>query len=115
MKLKHYTWHRFVYAVLRSTAGLLVGLYMDYRCEKHKGPDTASLIISNHNSDLDAVLVGRGFSRHMYFLASEHTFRVGFASKLLKFVFDPIPFSKTISDVSAIKDMLRRLKAGASV
>jgi len=88
---------------------------MGYRCEKQKGPEAPSLIISNHNTDLDPALVGLAFSRQMYYLASEHAFRNGFASKMLKFLFDPIPFNKTRADVYAIKEMIRRLKAGANV
>jgi hypothetical protein len=88
---------------------------MGYSCEKQKGPKSASLIISNHNTDLDPVLVALGFTRHMYFLASEHAFRAGFASKILKNLFAPIPFNKSKTDGYAIKEMIRRLKAGASV
>jgi hypothetical protein len=51
----------------------------------------------------------------MYFLASDHALRGGFPSKVLRFIFAPIPFSKTKTDVSAVKEMLRRLKAGACV
>jgi len=88
---------------------------MRLQCIIQKGPNKPSLIIANHNTDLDPALVGLGFSRHTYFLASEHALRAGFPSKLLKFFFAPIPFNKARTDVPAIKEMIRRLKAGASV
>jgi len=88
---------------------------MGYSCVKQRGPDTPSLVIANHNTNLDPALVGLGFSRHMYFLSSEHTLRGGFKSSILKFIFSPIPINKTRADVSAIKEMIRRLKAGANV
>jgi len=56
-----------------------------------------------------------GFTRHAYFLTSEHALRNGFPSKLLKFVFSPIHIDKTKTDIGAIKEMKRRLKAGANV
>jgi len=81
----------------------------------YKGPDTASLIISNHNSNLDPALVSLGFSRHAYFLASEHALRGGFGGKILNFGFAPVPFNKAKADIASVKETIRRLKAGASV
>jgi len=95
--------------------GPFVKLYMGYRCAKQKGPSTPSLIVSNHNTDLDPALVGLSFTRHIYFLASEHALRAGLPSKILKFGFSPIPINKALPDLIAIKEMIRRLKAGANV
>jgi len=88
---------------------------MRYKYKRFKGPNTPSLVISNHNTDLDPALLGITFSRHMYFLSSEHALRAGFVSKILNFIFSPITIDKTHTDIPAIKEMLRRLKAGASV
>jgi len=88
---------------------------MRYKCDVVRGPDSPSLIISNHCTDIDPALVGLGFSRHMYFLASEHAFRNGLPSKLMRAVFDPIPINKARADVNAIKEMINRLKAGVNV
>ena len=115
MKLKNYTWHRAVTVALRYTAGLLVKRYFNYSCKKLRGPDTAALIISNHNADLDPALVALGFSRHMYFLSSEHALRAGFGSKILKALFAPISFNKAQTDVTAIKEVIGRLRSGANV
>ena len=113
--MKNYFWHRLFIFVLRYTGGPFVKLRMRYRCSKRKGPSRPTLVIANHNTDLDPALVALGFSRHMYFVASEHALRGGFMSKLLKFIFDPVPINKVKTDLSAVKDIIRRLKAGASV
>ena len=113
--MKHFLWHRFVFVVLRPVAGPIVKWMMGYSCKKQKGPDKPSLIISNHNSDLDPALVALGFTRHMYFVASEHALRNGFMSKVLQLVFSPIPINKARTDLSAVKEMIRRVKAGANV
>ena len=113
--MKNNLWHRFVFVILRYTAGPIIKRYLKFRFDKQKGPDAPSLIISNHNTDFDPIMVAMGFSRHMYFLASEHAFRNGFASRLLKFAFMPIPINKTRFDLNAIKEMVRRIKAGANV
>ena len=113
--MKRYLWHRFVFIVLRPVAGPVVKRMMGYSCGKQKGPDKPSLIIANHNANLDPAFVALAFSRHMYFLASEHAFRGGLASKLLKFAFAPIPINKVRTDLFAVKEMIRKLKAGANV
>ena len=113
--MKHFLWHRFILCVLRAIVTPFIKRIFRYSCHKYKGPDTPSIIISNHNTDLDPALVALGFSRHMYFSASEHAFRNGFPSKVLKFVFDPIPINKTRTDITSIKEIIRRIKAGANV
>ena len=113
--MRYYLWHRFILAVLRFIVGPFVRLALGYSCKLQKGPDSPSLVISNHNTNLDPALVAMGFSRHMYFVTSEHALRGGFQSKLLKFIFAPIPINKARNDMSSIKEMLNRIKAGASV
>ena len=113
--MKRYKWHKSIYLVLRYVAGPFVKLFMGYKCKRQRGPEAPSIIIANHNSNLDPALVGVAFSRHIYFVASEHAFRNGFASKLMTFVFNPIAINKSHADIFAIKEMLRRLKAGANV
>ena len=113
--MENHSFHRFMYAFALAVVSPLLKLYMGYSCRKYKGSDVPSLIVSNHTTDVDPALVALGFSRQMYFLASEHAFRAGFASKVLKSLFAPIPFNKTKTDVAAIKEVVRRLKAGANV
>ena len=113
--MKHYLFHRFMFVFLRCTAVPFIKRAMGYSCEKRKGPDAPSIIIANHNIDLDPGLVAMSFTRHMYFITSEHALRKGFASKLLKFAFAPIPINKSKADTYAIKDMLNKIKSGASI
>ena len=113
--MKRYLFHRFMFVFLRYTAVPFIKRAMGYTCEKRKGPDAPTIIIANHNIDLDPGLVAMSFSRHMYFITSEHALRKGIGSKLLKFAFAPIPINKSKADTSAIKEMLLKLKAGASI
>ena len=113
--MKHYFLHRFITVTMRIAIGWIVKRVMGYKCAIYKGPDVPTLIIANHNSDIDPAFVAMGITRQTYFLASEHSFRAGFPSKIMKAAFAPIPINKTVTDVSAIKEMMRRLKAGANV
>ena len=113
--MKRHLFHRVMFVILRYTVAPFIKRAMRYKCKKQKGPDTPSFIIANHNTDLDPVLIAMSFRRHMYFLSSEHSLRNSFRASLLKIFFDPIPINKSRTDVSAIKEMLRRVKAGANV
>ena len=115
MTIKKYKLHKVVYYIVRFALGKLVGLYFGFRSSRYKGPEKPTLIVSNHNSDLDPAFVALGFTRHMYFVSSEHALRAGFPSKMLKSLFNPIAINKAKPDVSSIQEMLRRLKAGVSV
>ena len=115
ISMKSYRFHKFMMALLRIIAAPFVAGVMRYRFRRFRGPESPSIIISNHNTNLDPALVAMAFSRHMYFLSSEHAFRGGFPSKVLKAVFNPIALNKAVIDIVATKEMLRRLKAGANV
>ncbi len=75
----------------------------------------ANLILTNHNTNWDFFYFGATFREQMYFVASEHIFRLGFTSKLIKFLVDPIPRKKGASAISTTKEILKRLKAGYNV
>ena len=78
-----------------------------------KGP---FLLVSNHNTNWDPLLVGCSFFREqMYFVASEHIFRSPLAGKLIAWAQDPIPRQKGGSAAATVKAMLRHLKEGHNV
>ena len=76
--MKHHRRHLFLTWLLKRTAGKLIKLLLRFQCDVEKGPDTPTIIIANHNTDLDPALVVMGFSGYIYFVASEHAFRKGF-------------------------------------
>ena len=51
----------------------------------------------------------------MYFLASEHSFRMGLQSLIMKAMAAPIGRVKGATDASAVLGMLRRLKSGKNI
>ncbi|MDR2101301.1 MAG: 1-acyl-sn-glycerol-3-phosphate acyltransferase [Treponema sp.] len=77
--------------------------------------DLPALVISNHTTDLDPLFVGCSFPGHLYFVASEHVFRMGFLSGLIRFLFSPVIFSKGSIDIRALRDILDRLRSGSRV
>lgn len=73
------------------------------------------LVLSNHNGNLDPGFLGMSFRRQMYFVASENVYRSGFASKLLKWAFEPIAKIKGSSDAMTVMKMVRTLRSGMNV
>lgn len=88
-----------------------------FKLESMPAPDLKGphLVYANHNADLDAVFVQMSFDEVLYFVASEHIFRVGFASRLLMYFFDPISRLKGSTDMSTVLDIMRRLRDGKNV
>ena len=109
------TRHRRIYEALRRTAAKVVTRSMRFRGETVSGTEGPLLILANHNTDLDPVLVGSAVQTHLYFVASEHLFRKGWISSVVEWAFGPIHRMKGSTDASAALDILRRIRRGNSV
>ncbi len=107
--------HRRIYEALRRTAAKLVTRGMRFSGETVSGAEGPLLILANHNTDLDPVLVGSAVRTHLYFVASEHLFRKGWISSVVEWAFGPIHRMKGSTDASAALDILRRIRKGNSV
>ncbi|MBR0207889.1 MAG: 1-acyl-sn-glycerol-3-phosphate acyltransferase [Oscillospiraceae bacterium] len=112
--MEHQTRHRVVWRLLRPLARLIVWLRFAYR-SRTVAPKGPCIVVSNHVTDWDPLLVGAAFRHQMYFLASEHIMRLGFVSRLLDWLMHPIVRQKGGSAAGAVKEMLRVLKSGGSV
>lgn len=112
--MEHQKRHRAVWRLFRPLVRLILFFRFNYRCgtSSPKGP---CIVVCNHVTDWDPLLVGSAFRHQMYFLASEHIMRLGFVSRLLDWLVHPIVRQKGGSAAGAVKEMLRVLKAGGSV
>ena len=82
---------------------------------KLNDPEGPYIVLSNHVTDWDPLMVGSTFRRHMYFVASEHIYRLGFLSKLISFFLSPIARQKGGNAAGTVKAILRTLKDGYNV
>ncbi len=79
-------------------------------------PSGPCIVIPNHVSNWDPLLVAMSFPRkQMYYVASEHLFRMGFVTKLVQALVAPIPRRKASLGSDTVMAMLRHLRAGHSV
>ena len=71
---------RAVIFVLRYTVGWIFALLIGFRYKKHKPKSKSYLLLANHNSDLDPIMLIMGTGRHARFVASANILK-GFLKK----------------------------------
>jgi 1-acyl-sn-glycerol-3-phosphate acyltransferase len=77
----------------------------------HRLPEGPLLIAGNHISHFDPPIVGARFNRKVDFMAMEALFRNRFTGWLLRSAMDAFPVSRDRSDLAAVREAVRRLKA----
>lgn len=85
-----------------------------YEFEPLDSAQAPYLVVANHNTDYDPILLALSFD-HVYFVASDHIFRLGLISKLLVFLVSPIPRRKATVSSASVMEIRRRIMAGYSV
>ncbi|MDD2392836.1 MAG: lysophospholipid acyltransferase family protein [Eubacteriales bacterium] len=73
------------------------------------------IVVSNHVCNYDPILVGLSFKDVLYYVASDHLFRMGLISKLLVFAISPIPRAKATTETKTVKEIFSRLKDGRNI
>ena len=112
--MEHLRRYRCVWHVLRFTLSRWLKRKFNYTPENctAEGP---LLVLANHNTDWDPLLLGIAFPEYMSFVASEHIFRWGLAAKLITFLLNPIARLKGTTASDTAMTMIRRLKKGVNV
>ena len=78
--------------------------------------DGPVLLVPNHVSAWDPLLVAMSLKdKQVYYVASEHLFRMGPVSQLLEFMVAPIPRRKASAGTDTVKACLRHLREGHSI
>ena len=113
--MKKYRRHKRFWNIIRPIAIPILKSIYKFSCEVYKDLKGPYLVLANHNTDLDPGLVALSFSQQMYFVASEHVYRAGFASKVLRYVFEPIAKRKGTSDTVTVMKSIRALREGKNV
>ncbi len=109
---KHHLW---IYQFFRHPVKLFLKLRFGYTGRKEKAIPTPSIVLANHTTNYDPLMVATSYSQHMYFVAGEHVFRAGLASKLLRTFFAPISRVKGTTDARTVMEILRSIHAGYNV
>ncbi|MGI6004407.1 MAG: lysophospholipid acyltransferase family protein [Christensenellales bacterium] len=107
--------YKIFFRILYILAGPFVRWRMNYSAQVVRDLNHPTLIISNHTTDWDPLLVSLAFNCHMFFVASEHIFRWKPISHFLSYVFGPIARVKGRADARTVMSVLRTIKNGHHV
>ncbi|MBE6699977.1 MAG: 1-acyl-sn-glycerol-3-phosphate acyltransferase [Ruminococcaceae bacterium] len=105
----------FFTAILRPVGYAVAKLKFGYKYKKATDLPPNYIVLSNHVTDYDPILVGLSFQPQMYYVASEHITRWGWLYKVLNFVFEPIIRYKATVAASTVMDILRKVRKGNNV
>jgi len=119
MKNKNKKWIKIRHTLIFKFFAPLVKLYCKNKygvkiTHFNKGKQNY-VFIMNHQTGGDQLFLYLAINNPVYFLATEDVFSNGFSSRLLEFAFAPIPFNKTATDITAIKNCLKVAKNGGSI
>lgn len=107
--------HRRIFPILRSIVGFFVRLKVNYTYDSLGRIEGTYLLLSNHVTDVDPVLVTLAARKHLYFVASEHITRMGILSALIMKLLKPIIHLKGKKGIRTTMEILKTLRGGTSV
>lgn len=116
--MKLYKRHKIATALIKPLLKAFLRLRynaVSFPFEPSGGATPPCIILSNHNSDLDPFFVSFCFDFPVYFVASDHIFRWGLISRIIKYLVSPIPKLKSTSDAQTVRDIMSVMRAGGSV
>lgn len=99
-----------IQAVVRPFAVLLFNLKVEG--QKYIPSEGGVLIVSNHQSVLDPILLPIHLNRPFNYIAKSELFRNPMFAWFLRWVFNAFPVHQGHTDIKAVKETIRRLQAG---
>lgn len=106
--------HKFVYHFLRILIGWLIAKIRNFSYTYKKIKGKPVLILANHNSDFDPLLMVISMKKHFKFVASANIMS-GPVGKMIGWLSGPIPREKGASTEKTIELILENLAAGIDV
>lgn len=106
--------HRLAWKLFRPLTGLLMGRLYGFHAPVERDLPPCFLLLCNHVTRFDPLLLPQPIPRQMYFVASEHILRMKIAP-LMMFLASPITRRKSRTETSTALEIIRRLRAGCSV
>lgn len=106
--------HARVFAFLRVLLRPIFVIRYRYHAKKSGLPKGAYLILSNHQTTMDPFFLSMSFRFPVYFISSDDIFNLK-VSPLIRYLVAPIPKSKSMRDVVAMKNVFRVIKEGGAV
>ena len=107
--------YKVVWKIVLTLVRPYLKIFTNYSYSKPIKLPEPSVILANHNTDYDTLLLASCFNNQTYFIASENCFRKGLKSKLLTSNFGLISKIKGASDTLSVMKAIRTLREGKNV
>lgn len=105
--------YKFIYKTVGSLAPLILRKY-GFKTDRISKKDEPYIVVANHLTEVDMIMLSSAFSEHMYYVGGEHLLRTKAGPKL-KWAQDPIFTFKGAPSVDTMLEVIRRLRAGHNV
>jgi 1-acyl-sn-glycerol-3-phosphate acyltransferase len=112
--LKGHIRHKIIYQSLKFLLKPFLVWKFNYSYEPVKPLKHPAIILPNHVTNWDPLLVGLAFPQ-MYFVASDHLFRLSWVSKVIQFLVAPIPRIKSAADRQTVASIFRQIREGHNI
>ena len=110
------TRHKIVVPFLRELFRPIAVWMYHVKIEKFKAENGRQyLILANHQTGFDQFFPSFAFKQHIYYVASEDIFSMGWLSKLIQWIAEPIPIKKQVTDIRAVMNCMKVAKEGGSI
>ena len=73
------------------------------------------LVLANHQTGFDQFFPSLAFRQHLYYVASEDIFSMGWLSRVIQWLAAPIPIKKQVTDIRAVMNCMKVAKEGGSI
>lgn len=107
--------HHWVFALLRPVFRIYFRFHYRFKAERYPLPKGPHLILGNHVTTMDVFMMALSFDRPVYYIASDDLFNKKLLSWILQTLVAPIPKSKSVSDLQAVKTSLRVIEEGGTI
>ena len=112
--MEHYRRHNIIWHIVYPIVFLITRIRFNYHARVTPIPKP-SVVVSNHCTNWDPLLVALTIKNHAYFVGSDHVVSGGRVGKLLEWLQAPIARRKGVTASDTALTMIRRLRAGYSV
>ena len=108
--------HKVVVPLLKLLLSPIICLLYGLKVEKFKEENGRQyLVLANHQTGFDQFYPSMAFKQHLYYLASEDIFSMGWLSKVIEWIAGPIPIKKQVTDIRAVMNCMKVAKEGGSI
>ena len=108
--------HKWLVPILRCLLKPFICYLYGLKVEKFKEENGRQyLVLANHQTGFDQFFPSLVFKQHLYYVASEDIFSMGWLSKVIQWIAAPIPIKKQVTDIKAVMNCMRVAKEGGSI